>query len=452
MIFTTNWITTFFSDYKGVAQDKIEINEIVTDSRVDSSKALFIPIQGENFDGHDYIKEAFNNGAVAAFWNKKKEVPSFLPTEFPLFFVDDTLSALSKLATAYRNNINPIVIGVTGSNGKTTTKDLISQVLQSSYNTHATKGNFNNEIGLPLTILAMPRETEMLVLEMGMSNFGEIERLSTIASPDYAVITNIGESHIEYLGSRAGIAKAKLEIIKGMKDEGYLFIDGDEPLLQEFHSKNNVVSCGFKAGNNVEIEKASILHNQTEFTLADGTTFTVPLLGNHHALNATFAISLARLLKIDDVTIQNALSSLKLTSMRFEMFAGKNGIAIINDAYNASPTSMKAAIDVVKQMDGFQNKILVLGDILELGDYGKSFHKSVSEVINDSISVLFTIGDLSKVINDEVQKRESQIICKHFDSKEDLVNDLTNYLNADTLILFKASRGMQFEKMIENIK
>lgn len=452
MLFTTNWISTFFNDYKGVATDKIGISEVVTDSRVQSSKSLFVPITGENFNGHDFIKQAFNNGAVAAFWQKDKEVPAFLPTEFPLFYVEDTLLALQQLATAYRNEINPIVIGITGSNGKTTTKDLLASVMKSTYRTHATNGNFNNEVGLPLTILSMPRVTEMLVLEMGMSNFGEIEILSKIAAPDFAIITNIGESHIEYLGSRKGIAKAKSEIVKGMNKTGNLLIDGDEKLLTVFHNQDQVITCGFKTGNHVEIERVSVSQDRTEFKLADGSNYVIPILGKHHALNATFAITLAKQLHITEPVIQQALLSIQLTSMRFEMITGKNGVSIINDAYNASPTSMKASIEVVKQMDGFAKKVLVLGDILELGDQTQHFHESVGEVINEPIAVLFTLGEQAKTISSIVNAKDTTIVCQHFDTKDALINDLDIYLNQDTLVLFKASRGMQFEKMIEEIK
>lgn len=452
MLFTTNWVSTFFTDYKGAAGDMIAINEIVTDSRVPSSNSLFIPIQGENFDGHDYLRQAFHNGAVAALWQKDKKVPSFLPSDFPVFYVEDTVKALQQLAAAYRNKINPIVIGITGSNGKTTTKDLIASVVKTTYQTHATNGNFNNEIGLPLTILSMPGETEVLVLEMGMSNFGEIERLSKIAAPDYAIITNIGESHIEYLGSRVGIAKAKSEIIKGMNETGYLLIDGDEKLLAAFHSRDRVITCGFKTGNDVVIEGAKISHQHTAFKLEVGSSYTIPLLGKHHALNATFAITLAKQLHIADSMIKQALLTIQLTSMRFEMITGKNGVSIINDAYNASPTSMKASIEVVKQMDGFEKKIVVLGDILELGEQSHHFHESVGEVIDASIAVLFTFGVQAKTISSKVNSQDLPVICKHFDSIDALIDELDSYLNQDTLILFKASRGMQFEKMIDKIQ
>lgn len=452
MLFTTNWISTIFNHYQGAVKDGIQINEVVTDSRVSSTKSLFIPLEGEKFDGHEYMKQAFNNGAVATLWNKNKELPSFLPTDFPIYLVEDTGKALQMLGASYRNEINPIVIGITGSNGKTTTKDLVTSVVKSTYRTHATVGNFNNEIGLPLTILAMPRETEILVLEMGMSDFGEIERLSKIALPDYAIITNIGESHIEYLGSREGIAKAKSEIVSGMTGKGYLLIDGDETLLKGFHTRDNTITCGFEQGNDVEIQQATISHKETEFNLSDDSAFTIPLLGKHHALNATFAVTMGKLLKIDANTIQHALSALQLTSMRFEMISGKNGASIINDAYNASPTSMKAAIEVVKQMDGFTNKVVVLGDILELGEHAQAFHESVGGVIGGSISILYTVGTEAKAISEKVKVQSKETECKHFDTQEELIENLAFHLNKDTLVLFKASRGMQFEKMIEKIK
>src|SRR5699024_5003327 len=194
VIFTADWLTTIFKHYRGNVK-QVSIEEVTTDSRKKTDNALFIPLIGEKFDGHDYIEQAIDHGAVAAIWNKNKPLPSFLPKNFLVFFVDDTLQALQRLARGYRNKINPIVIGITGSNGKTTTKDIVTAVLSSKYKTHATEGNLNNHIGVPLTILSMMRDTEMLVLEMGMNHFNEIDLLSKIASPDYAIITNIGESH-----------------------------------------------------------------------------------------------------------------------------------------------------------------------------------------------------------------------------------------------------------------
>ncbi|UJL47851.1 UDP-N-acetylmuramoyl-tripeptide--D-alanyl-D-alanine ligase [Virgibacillus sp. NKC19-16] len=450
MLFTTEWLSNLFTDFSGRVDEPIIIEKVFTDSRVKATKALFIPIVGENFDGHDYIKQAFENGAAAILWNREKNLPEILPTDFPVFFVDNTVEALQQLAAHYRNEINPTVIGITGSNGKTTTKDLVATMVKTLYRTHHTDGNYNNHIGLPLTILSMSRDTEVLVLEMGMSDFGEIDLLSRIARPDHVIITNIGESHIEYLGSREGIAEAKLEITNGMKKNGMIIIDGDEELLNQVHTKNSI-TCGFHERNDIVIKNVEIMPGQTNFQLGDGVSYTIPLLGRHHALNATFAIALGERMGIDIEKRRQALLSLELTGMRFEMVKGINDVSIINDAYNASPTSMKAAIEVVKRMEGFTEKVLILGDILELGDYSKVMHQSVATVINDPITVVFTYGNESKHITTAVEENNKSIYCMHFTVKEELIHALQPYLQGRALLLFKASRGLQFESFINEI-
>ncbi|WP_072886786.1 UDP-N-acetylmuramoyl-tripeptide--D-alanyl-D-alanine ligase [Ornithinibacillus halophilus] len=451
MLFTTNWLSSVLKDVKGKVSEEAVIEKVFTDSRVKKEQSLFIPIQGENFDGHQFVDEAIANGAIAVIWDRKISVPESIPPEIPVFLVDDTLQALQELATQYRQKVNPKVIGITGSNGKTTTKDMVASVMQSTYRTHHTVGNYNNEIGLPLTILDMPRDTEVLVLEMGMSAFGEIELLSKIAKPDHAIITNIGESHIEFLGSREGIAKAKLEIISGLSDKGILIVDGDEPLLQQLHIPNKVISCGFDESNDLSISKVAINHNITTFTLSDSNTYTIPLLGKHHAKNATYAVMIGKLLQVDTKKIFNSLENLKITSMRFELLKGKNGVSLINDAYNASPTSMKAAIEVVKEIQGFKHKVLVLGDVFELGGQSKDFHRTVSEVIKQPITELFTIGNDAEVISNAIRQEVPTITSQHFQSQEELIQELQSYLNEDTLILFKASRGMKLELIIEKL-
>ncbi|OZU90409.1 UDP-N-acetylmuramoylalanyl-D-glutamate--2,6-diaminopimelate ligase [Virgibacillus indicus] len=451
MLFTTKWLTGFLTDYKGTAEDEIVIEKVITDSRIKTIKSLFVPIIGDNFDGHDYVKQAVNNGATAVLWSKERELPAFLPADFPVFFVEDTIAALQKMASSYRELVNPIVVGITGSNGKTTTKDLVAAMLKTTYRTHFTDGNFNNHIGLPLTVLSMKRDTEALVLEMGMGDFGEIDLLTKIARPDYAIITNIGESHIEFLGSRKGISEAKLEILNGLKDEGYAIIDGDEALLQHLHNKANIIKCGYGESNDVKINNVEINIDHTKFNLSDGISYKVPLMGRHHALNASFAVTLGKHLGIEKEKRQKALLSLKLTSMRFEMINGPSEVSIINDAYNASPTSMKAAVEVVKQMSDFTDKVLVLGDIRELGEYSEELHRSVADVIEAPINVLFTFGDEARFISETVQKNEPAIQCMHYASKEELVQALQVYLKKDSLLLFKASRGLEFESLIKEI-
>ncbi|WP_174613159.1 UDP-N-acetylmuramoyl-tripeptide--D-alanyl-D-alanine ligase [Virgibacillus ihumii] len=451
MLFTTEWLSTIFTDYVGAAKESLPIGEVVTDSRKETNKALFIPISGEKFDGHDFLKQAFNNGAIAALWEKGRDLPGFLPTDFPVYFVDDTLYALQRLASAYRDLVNPVVIGITGSNGKTTTKDLMTAILKTSFRTHGTKGNLNNHIGLPLTILSMPADAEVLVTEMGMNHSGEIEVLSNIARPDYGIITNIGESHIEYLGTREGIASAKLEIVEGMNQNGCLALDGDEPLLAHMHDQSNVITCGFDAHNDIMIDNVTLGQNRTQFKLSNGEQYTIPLMGRHHALNAALAITVAKQLGVAADTLNETLANLEHTSMRFELLKGKHEVSIINDAYNASPTSMKAAIDVVKQMEGFRRRVLVLGDILELGDQSESFHRSLTDSIVPPITAVFTLGEHAKVISEAAKDKNPNITSMHFTSKESLLKALGEYLSEDTLILFKASRMMQFEWFVEKI-
>lgn len=452
MELTTAFLTQIFTNYKGDIKKDQKVNHTMTDSRIKKNNALFIPIVGDQFDAHNYLEQAIANGAISTIWQKDKRLPRSLPDEFPIYFVEDTLKALQDLAKAYRERINPTVIGITGSNGKTTTKDFLTSVLATSYQTHATEGNYNNHIGLPLTILAMSPNTEMLVLEMGMNHFHEIDQLSKIAHPDYAIITNIGESHIEYLGSRKGISEAKLEIINGLKENGRLIIDGDEVLLTSRRFKS-MVTCGFRKNNDWQIADVRVSHENTKFTLKhhEKTEFTIPILGNHHALNAAYAIILGHLLQISNEKIQKGLTSLTLTAMRFEISKGRNGVSVVNDAYNASPTSMKAAINIIKQMNGYKEKVLILGDIFELGTFSEEMHRSIADDIDSSITVVYTYGEKAKLITEEITKHYKDIECKHFVTREECIQALNKYLHPEAILLFKASRGMEFEKMIEKI-
>lgn len=452
MLFTTKWLATIFREHQGDTQTNLSIDEVTTDSRVKTSNSLFIPLIGDVFDGHDHVRQAIDQGAIATVWRKDLPLPDDISNEFPVFYVSDTLDALQNLAINYRNKINPIVVGITGSNGKTTTKDLVASIVKTTYKTHYTDGNFNNHIGLPLTILGMSRETEVLILEMGMSDRKEIERLAEIAKPDYAIITNIGESHIEFLGSREAIASAKLEILHGLKQDGKLIIDGDEDLFASIRHEEHVITCGFDVQNDVIIKQVEVGSNQTKFKLMNDLTYMVPLLGKHHAQNASYAITLGKQLSISDHMIKKGLLSLESTSMRFELLEGKFGVTIVNDAYNASPTSMKAAIEVIKQLEGFQERVLILGDIFELGEQSEILHRSVANTIEQPITAVFTYGKDVKYIAEEVTKHKPNIVCVHFDSREELLKKIQTYLNEKTILLFKASRGMKFETIIADVQ
>lgn len=440
-------IKQVFSEIDGMLEADFVVSGVSTDTREDLTNKLFVPLQGENFDGHDFLDQAIEKGAVAALWQKDLTRPKVVDESFPLLLVEDTLEGLQDLAKSYLQHVNPKVVAITGSNGKTTTKDLVYSVCRKAFQTHATKGNFNNHIGLPLTILSMPEKTEVIVLEMGMSGFGEIELLSKIAKPDIAIITNIGESHIEHLGSREGITKAKLEITSTLNEEGLLIYDGDEPLLNKSYPFETI-SVGFNPDNQYQIINYRVSDEGTEFQLNEQhEKINLALLGKHQAKNASFSWLVGIRLGMKPNQIQLGLRDLVTTGMRFEQIAGKKGSVLINDSYNASPTSMRVAIDVVSEIKGFDTKIVVLGDMLELGDNSSKYHQQVGRNIPRSIDYLYTYGQLAKEISES-----SAVPAKHFASKEDLITILKNKQKKGTIILFKASRGMKFEYFIDALE
>lgn len=440
MIFSLEQLSQLFNQN---IKDKRHIDQIVTDSREKSSNSLFVPIVGEKFNAHHFLMSAIENGAIASLWEKNYPLPAELEDNFPIVYVDDTLEALQTLAHAYRKKVNPTVIGITGSNGKTTTKDIMYSIVRKQFKAYCTQGNFNNLIGLPLTILQMPEETEVLVLEMGMSEFGEIEQLSKIAEPDYGIITNIGESHIEFLGSREGIAEAKLEITTKLHKDGLLFVDGDEAILRE--ASEEMTYVGFAKDNDIVISDVFVKPTETSFNIHN-TGFHLPLIGKHHAKNAALAIQVAHELNMTDDMIQAGLLDLAQTGMRFELIKGKNDVTLINDAYNASATSMQASIDVLKQLDGFERKIVVLADILELGQFSETYHRQVAHAFDQSIDYIFTVGHDARFISDQASKNGME--TKHFTSKDDLTEHLQSFLDEKTIILFKGSRGMALETIV----
>ncbi|ARI77572.1 UDP-N-acetylmuramoyl-tripeptide--D-alanyl-D-alanine ligase [Halobacillus mangrovi] len=450
MIFEAQELSTLFSDFRGAARDRIPINEIMTDTRKESSQSLFVPIIGESFDAHQFLAEAIKKGAVASLWQKDRELPAMIPTDFPVFLVEDTTKGLQELATYYLNKISPIVVGVTGSNGKTTTKDMVASVLSTHFKTHKTQGNFNNHIGLPLTILNMNQDTEALVLEMGMDKAGEISVLSNLAHPDHAIITNIGESHIENLGSRKAIAAAKLEITDGLKQNGRLIIDGDEPLLFNVKKQRSTISCGFDENNAYPIVVEELSDDESVFSVT-GHTYKLPMAGRHNVKNASYVIALAEQLGLTKEEVQKGFLQLEMSGMRFEKVEGLNHSLIINDAYNASPTSMRAVIEVVAQLTSKSKKVLILGDMFELGEQSEELHESVAEAIDENIHALFTIGDHSEKISKAVSQHKPTIQTSHFKDKKALCHHVRPMLTSETVVLIKASRGMKLEELLEEL-
>ncbi|MFS0660165.1 UDP-N-acetylmuramoyl-tripeptide--D-alanyl-D-alanine ligase [Niallia alba] len=429
----------------------VQINGITIDSRKIEAGQLFIPFKGERTDGHQYVADAIKQGAAAAFW--QKDVPN-PPENLPLIFVDDSLKAIQALAKSYLRQLNVKVVGITGSNGKTSTKDITTSLLSLKYKVQKTEGNYNNHLGLPLTVLGLEEDTDIAVLEMGMSGRGEIDFLSRLAEPDIAVITNIGESHMQDLGSREGIAEAKLEILNGLKDKGRVIYFGDELLLSSRmkNSKVDTKTFGMDHANDLYPLEINALENGSAFHINKiAAPFQLPVLGNHNILNALAAMLVAEYFDIPYEEMNKGLQSLKLTNMRMELVEGKSGVKIINDAYNASPTSMLAAIDVLKKLPGYDQKIAVLGDMLELGDKEESFHYQMGERLED-VDYVLTYGKLGSFIAEGAKTVLPADRVFAFFEKEPLIDKLVSYLNEETVVLVKASRGMKLEEIVKAIQ
>lgn len=438
--------------------DAVRITGVTTDSRRVAPGSLFVPVVGERVDGHDYIEAAREAGAAAALWEQDRPLPA--DAKLPLVRVKDAILALQAIAAGYLAHTGAKVVGVTGSNGKTTTKDLLAAVLSTGFRVHKTEGNYNNHIGLPLTILGAPDGTDVFVLEMGMSEFGEIELLSKLAKPDAAVITNIGESHLLQLGSRRNIAKAKLEIVSGMKPGGLLAYFGQEPLIAE--ELANLVAAGEakdidtvtygEAGDCALLaSRIDVSAEGTSFDVNDapGIRFELPIPGRHNAINALAAIAIGRRFGLADAQIAQGLRAVKLTSMRIERGAARNGAVVLNDAYNASPTSVKAAIDLVAQLTGYGSKWIVLGDMLELGPDEAAFHAGIGEYLDPSkVDFALLYGPLSRHAYDAAKGRFAEGKLGYFTDKTDLIDRLLAELRPDDLVLVKASRGMRMEEAV----
>ncbi|WP_052807441.1 UDP-N-acetylmuramoyl-tripeptide--D-alanyl-D-alanine ligase [Risungbinella massiliensis] len=429
---------------------------VSTDTRTLQENQLFVPLVGDQFNGHHYLDRAVAQGAVAAFWQKDHPVPADL--KVPLLLVEDTLTALQQLAHAYRMTLDIPIIGITGSNGKTTTKDLVASVLQTRFRVHKTKGNLNNHIGLPLTLLSIEEETEIAVVEMGMSGKGEIALLSQITRPTHAIITNIGESHIEFLGSREAIAEAKLEILEGLSTKGMFVYDGEEPLLQERVKSitQQKIPVGWSkeqvdSPEDIEMEGDTY----TFISRKSQHRFTLPILGRHNILNALYAIEIGRALGLTEDEIATGLSQVTVTGMRLEKVTGKNGITIINDAYNASPTSMKAALHLLVEIEPDREKWALLGEIREIGGtWEEEYHRDLGRnAVELGIDCLLTVGEKGKWIADGAKERnhEGKLQIHSFVDRQEASNWLLQHSNENTVLLVKASRGAQLDQVVKII-
>ena len=412
---------------------KVQIKNVVMDSRKVTEGSLFFAIN----NGNSYVKDVLDKGASLVIADNTDV------EDERIVKVSDTVATMQDLATKYRKKLDIQVIGITGSNGKTTTKDIVYSLLSAKAKTLKTEGNYNNHIGLPYTLLNVTDEERFVVLEMGMSSLGEIRRLGEISSPDYAIITNIGDSHIEFLKTRDNVFKAKTELLEFVNKEN-TFVCGDD----EYLAKLDVNKIGFDDSNTHRIESYEFSDKGSKFVL-DGKEYEMSLLGKHNISNTAIAIELAKKIGLTDEEIQSGLKEIKISNMRFQEIKIGEDI-YINDAYNASPTSMKAAIDTLNEIYNDKYKIAILGDMLELGENEVDYHIDVlNYLLNKNIKLIYLYGERMKKAYDIFMKTKSEEYrFWYYPDKEGIVESLKN-IRMEKVILLKASRGTALEDIIK---
>lgn len=480
-----------------------ECQNFSKDTRTINKGDIYVGIKGENFDGNTLYKQAFEKGAKVCilqginknelnefkneiYDEKNTEINAEINSEnnketISIILVEDTIKALQQIASYKRSLYNIPVIAITGSVGKTSTKDIVASVVSTKYKVHKTQGNLNNHIGVPLTILQLNKH-EALVVEMGMNNLGEISVLSKIAKPNIAIITNVGTAHIGNLGSRENIRKAKLEILDGMQNGGTLIINNDNDMLHDWYEniyKNDnenkyqnikVITYGIENNSDIMAENIDLQPNSSTFNviineqennkkfdikkhqeinqkIEQKNKIQVPIGGMHFVYNALCAILVGKEININIEQIKTGIETFELSKSRMELIKISNGATLINDCYNANYDSMKAGLEYLSKT-AKSRKIAVLGDMLELGEYSNQLHKQVGEeVIKNKIDILVTVGEQSRIIAEEANKN-CQIV-KSFTNNQQAIEYLKQIIMKDDTILIKASNGMKFKEIVD---
>ncbi|MEF3303978.1 UDP-N-acetylmuramoyl-tripeptide--D-alanyl-D-alanine ligase [Paenibacillus sp. GYB003] len=431
------------------------VRGVSTDTRTLAPGSLFVPIRGPRFDGHRYVKDALERGAGAALWTAGE---TGRPDHPAVIEVDDTLAALQRLAKAYRRQLAVKVIGITGSNGKTSTKDMLAALLATTFRTHKTSGNLNNHLGVPLTLLGMEEETEFAVVEMGMSALGEIEALAAVAGPDAAVITGVSEVHLGDLGTRERILQAKLELAQGLRPGGLLAYCGDYPQLDEgvkrIGYRGKTVSYGTQPSNDVHPIHWRSDDNGFAFVLDEPTPvkFASPILGRHQMANALGAVAVARHFGVPDRKIGEGLYNATLSGMRSEIVrVGK--CLILNDAYKSNPSSVRAALRTLYDFRKPRRKIAVLGDMAELGEQSEELHRAIgAELDPDRIDLVVTVGASGAYIAEEASRRFPADRVAPCADHEEAIARLSREELDDALLLVKGSRFLRLERIVEALR
>lgn len=427
-------------------------NNVCIDTRAIKDKDIFIAIKGENFNANDFASEASKKGASICIVDEMKFEKTEFNKETSVIKVADTKKALLNLAKYYINKLNLKVVGITGSTGKTSTKDLVAAVLSAKFKVFKTLGNFNNEIGLPMMIFKLDKSYDIAVLEMGMSDFGEIHNLCEVANPDVAIITNIGMSHIENLKTRENILKAKMEITDFFSEDGILIVNSDNDLLQDIKSRYKLIKTGIDSEADIKACNLNVLEKKIKFSIMDKgslikDSIEVDIPGRHNILNSMLAVACGRVMGMSYSEIAQGFKKLNATSMRLNITKSKK-FTIINDCYNASPDSMLAAIDVLCNIRG-KSKIAIFGTMKELGNSAYDAHKQVAEYAkHKNIDLLITLGEFNEAYKEgfnDINKYRS------FQTYNEVVSFLDGIIGRDDVVLVKASRYMKFESIVSEL-
>lgn len=425
------------------------ISSISIDSREKLDNSLFIAIIGERLDGHCFLEDAYQNGYRTFIIDNDH---TFFKDDINLIKVENTTKALGYISKYYKEKYNITSIGVTGSVGKTSTKDIIYSVLKEKYNTLKNEGNLNNEIGLPKTLFNLNDTYEVAVLEMGMSFKDEIKHLADITRPNIAVISNVGMSHIENFDNQEGIFNAKMEITSYFKEDNILIVNGDDSYLSKLKKENlsyKLITYGFDDDNDIVCTSYKIMNDKINFVAKyNGEEFNclIPTVAKHNIYNSMAAIVIGKLLNIETSKIIEGLNNFQITKGRLTVI-NKKDITIIDDSYNASYDSMVSALNVLKLYNN--RKIAILGDILETGDYEEEIHRNVGKHILNNCDILITVGKSSLYIKDEAIKQgflEENIYS--YDNSDLLINEIDNLIKQEDTILLKASHGINLNKVV----
>lgn len=424
---------------------------IVIDSRMVQDDYVFVAIKGERTDGHRYIEQVFADGALAVVTEQPLTISK------PYILVDSTRQALKDLAAFYLSRLDVKVVGISGSVGKTSTKEMIASVLSRKYQVHKTKGNFNNEIGLPLTIFKLEETHQAAVLEMGISDFGEMHRLAAVAQPDIAVLTNIGMSHLKTLGSRDGILKAKTEMFDHLRDDACVILNGDDDLLCTLTQVNGkppvfygIGASRHKQAYASDIENLGLRGIRLTIHLADDAIrVRIPIPGEHNVYNALAAAAVGRQLGLTNEEIKDGIENARTIDGRTNLIETRN-MTVIDDCYNANPLSMKASIDVLATALG--RTIAVLGDMGDLGQDERRLHYEVGRHLAEKgIDILFCAGTLSHETARAVREHNPGCTVYEYDKRDDMVKELLPFLQEGDSVLVKASHFMEYADVVEAI-